>query len=96
MSETITRPATPTRTDTRVQPTTGDGDHDRLAHYVWGRNPRAMITESMVTGTPVRALCGKLWVPSRDASRYPVCPECQEIKAGLQRGRGSDGGDGGT
>jgi hypothetical protein len=24
-------------------------------------------------------LCGKVWVPSRDPSRFPVCPECKDI-----------------
>ena len=80
-----TEPDTIIRTDrdTRTADTEG-GDHDRFAHYIWGPNPRAQITEAMVTGTPVRALCGKTWVPSRDASRYPVCPDCKEIKARLQ------------
>lgn len=82
-----------TREDTRTRLSTGDGDHERLAHYVWGPDPRAQITEAMINGTPVRALCGKVWVPSRDASRYPVCPECAEIKAALQSGAGSGDGD---
>ena len=71
--------------------TTDEGDHDRFAHYVWGKNPKAMVTESMVTGVPIRALCGKKWVPSRDGSKYPVCPDCQRVKNQLQ-GRGGDGG----
>ena len=40
----------------------------------------------MVEGTPVVALCGKVWVPSRDPQRYPVCPECKEIWDGLRPG----------
>ena len=32
-------------------------------------------------GKPVKALCGKKWVPSRDPKRYPVCPTCRERKA---------------
>jgi hypothetical protein len=63
------------------------GDHDRFAHYVIGRNPQAKITDAMVNGKPLRALCGKRWVPSRDASRYPVCPECKAIKDRLLRKR---------
>ena len=63
---------------------TDTGDHDRFAHYVFGPNAASRVTEAMVTGTPVEALCGKKWIPSRDASRYPVCPECKEIKAKLQ------------
>ena len=51
------------------------GDHERFSHYA----DRDKITEAMVLGTPVKALCGKVWVPSRDPSRFPVCPECKEI-----------------
>ena len=59
------------RTEYRVQ----EGDHERFSHYA----DRDKIMEAMVTGTPIRALCGKVWVPSRDPSRFPVCPECKEI-----------------
>ncbi|MGN6089707.1 MAG: DUF3039 domain-containing protein [Actinomycetales bacterium] len=69
--------------ETRLRPT-DDGDHERFAHYA----PKDQIVEAMVTGTPIRALCGKVWVPSRDPNRYPVCPECKEIYEGLP-----DGGD---
>ncbi|MDN5727599.1 MAG: DUF3039 domain-containing protein, partial [Propionibacteriales bacterium] len=44
--------------------------------------------------TPVIALCGKVWVPSRDPQRFPVCPECKEIWASMQ-GDGGDGNDSG-
>ena len=36
-------------------------------------------------GTPVVALCGKVWVPSRDPEKYPVCPECKEAWEGLKK-----------
>lgn len=91
MSDTTTRPATGPGigviedTEERLSGV-DEGDHDRFAHYVWGRNPQAKVTSSMVTGTPIKALCGKKWVPSRDASRYPVCPDCKKIKARLQGG----------
>ena len=52
-----------------------EGDHERFAHYV----PKDKLMEAMVNGTPIRALCGKLWVPSRDPERFPICPECKEI-----------------
>lgn len=89
MSDTTTKPfvAPDIDSDTKVdvRPDTAEpGDHDRFAHYVWGKNPKAMVTESMVTGVPIKALCGKKWVPSRDGSKYPVCPDCQRIKAQLQ------------
>ena len=67
---------------------TDEGDHERFAHYV----EKAKIMESAVTGTPVKALCGKVWTPSRDPERFPVCPECEAIHAGLPRGGGGDSG----
>jgi hypothetical protein len=39
-----------------------------------------------VTGTPVIALCGKVWVPNRDPGKFPVCPECKEIFESLPPG----------
>jgi hypothetical protein len=56
-----------------------EGDHERFSHYV----RKDKLTDAMVLGTPVVALCGKVWVPSRDPERFPVCPECKEIWEGL-------------
>ena len=53
----------------------GNGDADRFAHYV----SRDRIAESRRTGRPVVALCGKVWVPKRDPSQFPVCPDCKRI-----------------
>jgi hypothetical protein len=69
----------PSPTDLEPLRTTGDGEHDVFAHYT----DRADAMRSMVEGTPVTALCGKTWVPSRDPERYPVCPTCREIHATL-------------
>jgi len=74
-------------TETAVKPiplTNDGGDHDRFAHYVYRlkgdpRDAKTLVTEAIVTGTPVRALCGKVWVPSRDPKNFPVCPECKDI-----------------
>lgn len=57
-----------------------DGDHDRFAHYV----KKGKIVESAISGKAVRALCGKKWVPSRDPEKFPICPVCKEIYAGLR------------
>ena len=57
-----------------------DGDHDRFSHYV----KKEKILESAMSGKAVRALCGKKWVPTRDPEKFPVCPICKEIYAGLR------------
>lgn len=62
-----------------------DGDHERFAHYV----RKEKILESALSGDPVIALCGKVWVPGRDPSRFPVCPQCQAIYDGLPVGGGN-------
>ena len=71
-----------TERDVRPDLSHGDGDHERFAHYV----QKDKIVESAVTGTPVIALCGKVWVPNRDPKRYPVCPECKEIYESMPEG----------
>jgi hypothetical protein len=77
-------PGSSTRLDEDVRPdlSFGDGDHERFAHYV-DKNEQM---ESAVFGTPIKALCGKVWVPSRDPKRFPVCPECKEIYESLPGG----------
>jgi len=56
------------------------GDHDRFSHYVKKKG----IMPSAIEGTPLEALCGKKWVPSRDPEKFPVCPECKEIYDALR------------
>ena len=52
-----------------------EGDHDRYSHYV----KKDKILRSALSGKPVIALCGKVWVPGRDPEKFPVCPTCKEI-----------------
>ena len=66
------------RQQTAVEP----GDAERFAHYV----RKDKIVGSAVSGKPVVALCGKVWVPKRDPSRFPVCPVCQEIYQSIDKG----------
>ena len=56
-------------------PELDNGAHDRFSHYA----RKVDIVESTVTGRPIVALCGKVWVPNRDPDRYPVCPRCKEL-----------------
>jgi Protein of unknown function (DUF3039) len=75
-------PDSDTRQDIRPDLSHGDGDHERFAHYV----QKDKIVDSAVSGSPVVALCGKVWVPTRDPKRFPVCPECKEIYESLPEG----------
>ena len=51
------------------------GDAEKFSHYV----KKEKILESAMTGQPVRALCGKMWTPTRDPEKFPVCPECKDV-----------------
>ena len=72
------------RTDIRVD----EGDHERFSHYV----DKSKVTEAYVLGTPVIALCGKVWVPSRAPEKFPVCPECKEVWESMKPGGGEGQG----
>ena len=56
-----------------------DGDHDKFAHYA----EKDEIMKAFVYGIPIVALCGKIWVPTRDGDKFPVCPECAKIYSQL-------------
>ena len=86
-------PSTPSTTTATLERTERQeqlqepGDHERFAHYV----RKEKIMESALSGEPVTALCGKVWVPGRDPQKFPVCPTCKEIYDGLRAPQ--DGGD---
>lgn len=67
------------------------GDRDRYSHYV----DKNKMMRAAINGTPVVALCGKIWVPSRDPKRYPVCPTCKEIYEAMRRGENPGDSSGG-
>lgn len=93
VSSTAPQTATPPVTEPAVPDTVIDeGDHERMTHIVLeGFRPQdgevvpvgVNVVEGMVNGVPVRALCGKTWVPGRDPQRYPLCPTCREIAEGM-------------
>ena len=90
-TEPLAAPETDTMVGTLVEERTefavDDGDHERFAHYV----KKDKIVESAVTGAPVIALCGKVWVPGRDPNKFPVCPDCKRIYEGIPDKKGKDG-----
>jgi hypothetical protein len=58
---------------------TNNGDHDKFSHYA----EKDEIMKAFVFGISIIALCGKIWVPTRDGSKFPVCPECKEVYSQL-------------
>ena len=86
MSTQVT-PSSSTAVEEKTRPSFDDGDAERFSHYV----PKAKLTDAMVNGTPVVALCGKVWTPGRDPSKYPVCPTCKSIYEEMRSGDDSGG-----
>ena len=89
---TLSPATTPTVDPTIDEAPFDESDHERMAHIVLegfrrkrgGYVPAGTnVVEGMVTGTPVEALCGKVWVPGRDPKKYPLCPTCKEIAQGM-------------
>jgi hypothetical protein len=74
----------------RVEQPAEPGDHERFSHYV----KKDKIMESALEGGAVVALCGKVWTPSRDPKKFPVCPECKEIYEGISGGDDQGSGKG--
>ncbi len=73
-------------------PQIDEGDHERCTHIVLeGYTPKDgefvpldnSVVGAMVNATPVKALCGKVWVPGRDPQKYPLCPTCKEIATSM-------------
>lgn len=61
--------------ETDLDEQTNSDDNNELAHYA----EAASVTEGYVMGTPVQALCGKIFIPSKNPERLKICPICKEI-----------------
>lgn len=54
---------------------TKDSEDEHFAHYA----NAAKVTEGYIMGTPVIALCGKVFIPFRNPEKLRVCPNCKNI-----------------
>ena len=73
--------STQSSTETELDRETRTGE-PTVAHIVKtepGENAAAKVLEARVTGAPLEALCGHVWVPSRDPKKLPLCPVCRDI-----------------
>jgi hypothetical protein len=64
-------------TDVRTEPGKPTAAH--IVKTKPNENAAAVVLEARINGTPVEALCGHIWVPSRDPKRLPLCEECKNI-----------------
>lgn len=65
--------------DTDIIPETGEPVVAHIVKTEPGENAAAKVLEARINGTPVEALCGHVWVPSRDPKQVPMCGKCRDI-----------------
>ncbi|MFM2182631.1 MAG: hypothetical protein RJB61_925 [Actinomycetota bacterium] len=65
--------------DTEKVPQTGEPIAAHIVKTEPGENAAAKVLEARINGTPIEALCGHVWVPSRDPKQLPLCQECKAI-----------------
>jgi Protein of unknown function (DUF3039) len=63
--------------DERVEP--GEPAQAHIVKVDPGESAAAKVLEARIYGTPVEALCGHVWVPSRDPQQLPLCEQCKSI-----------------
>ena len=69
----------------RRETRTDQGEGDEVAHIVMKNDQM----RGYMAGEAIEALCGKIFVPSRDYEGLPVCPKCvaerDRLLAGMKR-----------
>ena len=60
-------------------PQTGEPSVAHIVKTEPGEDAAAKVLEARIQGTPLEALCGHVWVPSRDPRSLPLCEACKEI-----------------
>lgn len=87
-----------TDVDTLIVPQTADPELEReppkVAHVVSRENHAdadTLVTSAYIEGTPLEALCGQVFVPSRDPKALPPCERCMEILSDILAMRDSLG-----
>jgi hypothetical protein len=75
----ITRPAVETTTLLEERTETGEPIVAHIVKTDSGETAAAKVLEARIYGTPIEALCGHVWVPSRDPRQLPVCQACKEV-----------------
>jgi len=77
MTTMVQQPATTTLTDEETE--TEDGPVAHIVKTKKGEDAAAKVLQARIEGTPLEALCGHVWVPSRDPKQLPVCERCKDV-----------------
>jgi Protein of unknown function (DUF3039) len=78
VSELATSPVT-TIPETDLDLQTGEPASAHIVKTEPGESAAAKVLEARIYGTPLEALCGHVWVPSRDPKQLPMCEACKSV-----------------
>jgi len=65
--------------DSEITPETGEPTVAHIVKTEPGESAAAKVLEARIYGTQLEALCGHVWIPSRDPKQLPLCQKCKEI-----------------
>ncbi len=65
--------------ETEHVPQTGEPSAAHIVKTEPGESAAAKVLEARIYGTPLEALCGHVWVPSRDPKQLPLCEACKSV-----------------
>jgi hypothetical protein len=74
---TQTTESTDTRREHELQ--TGEPECAHIVKTDGDESAAAKVLQARIEGTPIEALCGHRWVPSRDPKQLPLCGKCKDI-----------------
>jgi hypothetical protein len=77
MSELVVAPSE-LRPELDEDPDTAEPLQSHIVKVTPGESAAAKVLEARIYGTPLEALCGHVWVPSRDPKQLPLCQRCKE------------------
>lgn len=78
VSQTLVAPVEVTP-DTEYVPQTGEPLAAHIVKTEPGESAAAKVMEARIYGTQLEALCGHVWIPSRDPKQLPLCESCKGI-----------------
>jgi hypothetical protein len=79
MPDIATRPMETLEPDLDERAQTGEPVVAHIVKTEPGESAAAKVLEARIYGTPLEALCGHVWVPSRDPKQLPLCQKCKDI-----------------
>jgi len=81
MSRAVMSTQTAGAVETRSEhvPQTGEPECAHIVKTDGDESAAAKVLQARIEGTPVEALCGHRWVPSRDPKQLPLCAKCKDI-----------------